>query len=154
MDASRPARLPALRSPRDRARQVLLFEIGGLLLISPPFAWASGEPLAASAGLLAVLALIAALWNALFNTTFDYCEGRFTGRRADLRPPWLRVVHALAFEGGLVVLTLPVVVAWTGMAWQAALAADIGLALAYVVYAFIVPLGYDRCFPVAPCPAP
>lgn len=139
---------------RDRARQILLFEIGGLLLVSPPFAWASGERLSASAGLLAVLALIAALWSALFNTAFDYCESRFAHRRADLRPPWLRVTHALAFEGGLVVLTLPVVMAWTGMTWLSALLADIGLALAYVIYAFFFHLGYDRCFPVAPRSAP
>ncbi|MDR0717265.1 MAG: PACE efflux transporter [Azoarcus sp.] len=145
-----PAPLPALRSPRDRLRQVLLFEAGGLLLISPLFAWASGAALASSAGLLAVLSLIAALWNAAFNSGFDYCEARFTGRRADRRPLRLRAAHALAFESSLIALTLPVVMAWTDMGWLAALAADAGLALAYVAYAFIFHLGYDRCFPIAP----
>ncbi|MDX9837871.1 MAG: chlorhexidine efflux transporter, partial [Azoarcus sp.] len=49
-----------MRSFRDRLRQILLFELGGLLLITPPFAWASGVALIDSAGLLAVLALVAA----------------------------------------------------------------------------------------------
>ena len=33
---------PQLRSLPDRIRQVALFEIGGLLLITPPFIWLSG----------------------------------------------------------------------------------------------------------------
>ena len=48
---------------------VALFEIGGLVLITPPFAWASGVPASESIGLLAVIALLAALWNAVYNTS-------------------------------------------------------------------------------------
>lgn len=139
---------PPLRSLKDRIRQVILFEVGGLLLITPPFSWASGVPVADSIGLLAVLALIAALWNGVYNTGFDWVEGRLTGRAADHRPWGLRIAHALGFEGGLVLLTLPVVVLWTGMGWWAALVADIGLALAYAGYAFVFNLLYDRYFPI------
>ena len=46
---------PKLRSFGDRLRQIALFEIGGLLLVTPPFAWASGVPITESLGLLAVL---------------------------------------------------------------------------------------------------
>ncbi len=63
---------PKLRSPLDRARQVILFEIGGLILITPPFAWASGVPAMDSIGLLAVIAFVAAVWNAVYNTAFDW----------------------------------------------------------------------------------
>jgi len=140
--------VPKLRSPADRARQVLLFEVGGLVLITPPFAWLSGEPWLPSLGLMAILALIAALWNAVFNTVFDRLEGRLTGRPADRRPWRLRVLHALGFEGGLLLLTLPVIMLWTGMGWWAALLADLGLAMTYVAYAFAFNLLYDRCFPI------
>ena len=37
---------------------------------------------------------------------------------------------------------------WTGMGWQEALIADIALALAYVAYAFVFNLIYDRVFPI------
>ena len=141
---------PRLRSLPDRLRQIALFEVGGLLLITPPFAWASGVPLTESIGLLAVIALIAALWNAGYNTAFDWCEGRLTGRTADRRPLRLRVVHAIGFEGGLLLMSLPVIMAWTGMGWVEALLADIGLAAAYVAYAFVFNLTYDRLFPIAP----
>ncbi|THF59448.1 PACE efflux transporter [Pseudothauera rhizosphaerae] len=139
---------PRLRSLPDRVRQIALFEVGGLVLITPPFAWASGVPLADSAGLLALVALIAALWNAGYNTAFDWAEGRLTGRTADRRPLSLRVLHAFGFEGGLLLMSLPVIMGWTGMGWLEALVADIGLALAYVAYAFAFNLSYDRVFPI------
>jgi len=140
---------PKLRSPLDRLRQVAMFEIGGLLLITPPFVWLSGIALLDSLGLLALMAVIASIWNALYNTSFDWVEGRLTGRASDRRPTPLRVVHAAGFESGLMLVSLPVVMAWTGMGWQQALVADIGLAAAYVVYAFVFNLAYDRVFPVS-----
>ena len=145
----RPVTAPPLRSFRDRLRQILLFEVGGLLLISPAFAWLSGVSMVDSLGMLAVIALIAALWNGGYNTAFDWAEGRLTGRSADRRPAWLRVAHALGFETGLVLMTLPIIVGWTGMGWLEALWADVGLIIAYVVYAFFFNLAYDRWFPIA-----
>lgn len=146
--------LPRQRSLLDRLRQVALFEAGGLLLICPPFVWLSGVPLKESVALLIVLALIAAVWNAAFNTSFDWIEGRLTGRRADLRPWRLRALHAVSFEVGLLAMTLPVIAGWTGMGWIDALVADVGLALAYMGYAFLFNLAYDRAFPIAPSSAP
>ena len=141
---------PRLRSPLDRARQVVLFELGGLILITPPFAWASGVAAGDSIGLLALIALIAALWNGAYATSFDWLEGRLSGRPADRRTtPW-RIVHAAGFELGLLAISLPIVMAWTAMGWLDALLADAGLALAYVAYAYVFNLGYDRLFPIAP----
>ncbi|MCE1240408.1 MAG: PACE efflux transporter [Azonexaceae bacterium] len=140
---------PKLRSLPDRIRQIALFEVGGLLLITPPFVWLSGVPLTDSLGLLAIIAAIAALWNAAYNTGFDWIEGRLTGRTADRRPALLRVVHALGFETGLLLVSLPIIMAWTGMGWLEALIADIGLALSYVAYAYVFNLIYDRFFPIA-----
>ena len=139
---------PKLRTPLDRARQVLLFELGGLFLITPPFVWLSGVSAMDSLGLLAVIALIAALWNAGYNTSFDWIEGRLTGRPADHRPYGMRILHALGFEGGLLVITLPIVMLWTEMGWLEALIADVGLAIAYTIYAFFFNIGYDRVFPI------
>lgn len=141
--------MPRLRGFWDRVRQVLLFELGGLVLISPAFAWATQTPLAESLWLMALMALIAACWNAIYNTGFDWVEGRLTGRTADRRPFLLRALHACGFEFGLLLMTLPLLVYFTDMGWWAALAADIGLALAYVLYAFFFNWGYDRAFPIA-----
>ena len=139
---------PKLRSFPDRVRQIALFELGGLALITPPFTWASGVPIADSIGLLALIALIAAIWNGCYNFCFDWTEGRLTGRPADRRPFRLRALHAIGFEGGLLLMSLPVIMAWTGMSWLEALLADIGLASAYVLYAFGFNFAYDRIFPI------
>lgn len=144
---------PKLRSLGDRLRQIALFEVGGLVLITPPFAWLSGVPLSDSLGMLALLALIAAVWNGCYNTGFDWIEGRLTGRTADRRPFRLRCLHALGFETGLLMLTLPVIMWWTGMGWLEALIADIGLAISYTLYALLFNLAYDRVFPIPQAPA-
>ncbi len=144
---------PKMRSLADRLRQVALFEIGGLVLITPPFVWLSGVPPSDSIGLLAIIAAIATLWNALYNTSFDWIEGRLSGRTADRRPALLRVAHSLGFEAGLLLAALPIIMHWTGMSWMEALIADIGLALSYVVYAFVFNLAYDRIFPIQQKPS-
>jgi len=144
---------PPLRSLPDRIRQIALFEIGGLLVISPAFAWLGGVPLVDSLGMLAVIALIAAIWNGGYNTGFDWLEGRLTGRSADRRPWTVRIGHALGFELGLLLMTLPVVMQWTGLGWLEALVADIGLVITYIVYAFLFNIAYDRLFPIAELPS-
>ncbi len=45
-------------------------------------------------------------------------------------------------------MSLPIVMAWTGMGWFEAFLADAALALAYVAYAFVFNLAYDRVFPI------
>ncbi len=143
---------PVLRSLADRIRQIALFEVGGLLIISPAFAWLGDVPLLDSVGMLALIALIAALWNGAYNTSFDWLEARLTGRTADKRPWSLRLVHALGFELGLLAMSLPVVMLGTGLGWFEALMADLGLVIAYVVYAFVFNIAYDRLFPIATPP--
>ena len=76
-----------------------------------------------------------------------------TDRADEGRPLRLRCLHAALFEGGLLLLTLPVIVLWSGLGWMEALIADIGLALAYTGYAFVFNLAYDRWFPIEPAAA-
>ena len=139
---------PRLRSFRDRLRQIALFEAGGLLMITPPYVWLTGQPGGESVVLMAALALLAATWNGIYNTAFDWIEGRLTGRSADLRPWSARAFHAAGFELGILLMSLPLIVFWTDMSWTAALLADLGLAVAYVAYAFVFNLAYDKAFPI------
>ena len=139
---------PRLRSFRDRLRQIALFEAGGLLMITPPYVWLTGQPGGESIVLMAALALLAATWNGIYNTAFDWIEGRLTGRSADLRPWSVRAFHAAGFELGILLMSLPLIVFWTDMSWTAALLADLGLAVAYVAYAFVFNLAYDKAFPI------
>lgn len=139
-----------LRDTRERLIQTLGFEAGGLLLVTPLYAWISGAGAGESLRLLAVLAVVVMAWAALFNTLFDRIEHRWTARVASDRPPALRMLHAVALEAGAVLVTWPLIVAMTGMSWGAALLADLGLTAAYMVYGYAYHRLYDRWRPVSP----
>ena len=138
-----------LRTWRERWVQVLLFEAGGLAVVTPLYRWVTGEAWGESLGLLALLSLIATLWQAGYNAACDALEARWARRPAHLRPWQWRAVHALGFEVTLFLITWPVIVLWTGWTWWAAAVADLGLALAYTAYAFLYHWLFDRWRPVA-----
>lgn len=143
-----------IRNARERLRQTLCFEAGGLLLVAPLFALSAGARLRDSLALIAVLTLLVMGWSALFNTAFDAIEHRLGGRPASQRPQGLRVLHALLHEASAVVITWPTIVAMTGLSWSAALVADIGLTLAYALYAYLFHLAYDAWRPLKVVPGP
>lgn len=138
----------ALRSRRERLIQTLWFEGLGLLVVGPLFAWASGASTGESFGVLAVLSAAVMAWAALYNTVFDRVEWRLAARAASQRPQRWRVVHAVGLEASAALVTWPLIVALTPLGWGAALLADLGLGLAYVVYGYVFHLGFDRLRPV------
>jgi uncharacterized membrane protein len=137
-----------LRSLPDRVRQVALYEIGGVCLLSPLLAIVTNASPNHTAGLLVVLALVMAAWNGVYSTGFDWAERAITGGAADHRPPLLRAAHAVMLETGGVVATTPVIAAWTAVNWRLALLEDLGLTLAYSAYALCFGLIYDSLFPI------
>lgn len=137
-----------IRNVRERLRQTLCFEGGGLLLVAPIYALLAGARMRDSFALIAVLTLLVMGWSALFNTAFDVVEHRLSGRLASQRPQWLRVLHALLHEASATAITWPTIVAMTGLSWSAALVSDLGLTLAYALYAYVFHLVYDACRPL------
>lgn len=137
-----------IRSARERLMQTLSFEAGGLLLVAPLYAWATGSSAGASFGLVATLAVVVMAWAALYNTAFDLAERRLAGRVASERPERWRIVHAIGHEATAVVVTWPVIVLLTGLSWWAALVADLALTLVYAGYAYAFHKAYDRWRPV------
>lgn len=143
-----------LRSPRERALQTLLFEATGLALMTPLFAWATGNGVERSLGTMAALSLAAGLWAALYNSGFDRLERQLTGRLASQRPHRLRLLHCLGFECSAVALTAPLLHGIAGLQGFEVLAANAGLTLAYAAYGYGFHLAYDRLRPMAEADAP
>lgn len=139
-----------LRNTRERVIQTLAFELGGLLLVTPLFAWASGSQAGESLRLLVALSVVVMTWSALYNTLFDLAERRFAGRVASERPHRWRVLHALGLETTAVVVSTPVIVWLTPLGWIEALVADLALTAVYAVYAYAFHWVFDRLRPVAP----
>ncbi|ABR73882.1 hypothetical protein CBG46_02800 [Actinobacillus succinogenes] len=89
---------------------------------------------------IVLISVIAVFWNILFNWGFDKL---FPGAR-EKRRTLLRIFHTLAFEGGLLFFTLPLVAFVLKISWLDAFIMDIGLTLLIVVYTFFFNLIYDH----------
>lgn len=99
---------------------------------------------AGAAGIAAVLAsATAVVWNLVYNTLFEAWEARQATRgRSLLR----RVVHAIGFEGGLVLAIVPMLAWALEMSLVDAFMLDIGLVVFFVVYSFAFNWAFDLLF--------
>lgn len=135
-----------MRSVADRIRHAVLFEIIGVLVVSPLAGGLFDAPVQ-RVGVLAVgISLFATVWNYLYNLAFDHALRRFTGRL--YKTPGERIWHALAFELGMLVVTLVPVMWWMGYTLSAALTMNVALMLFYLVYTYVYNLVYDLIFPI------
>lgn len=139
-----------MRSTRDRLRHALLFEFVALVLVAPLGGWVFGV----AAGEFGVVALVsttlAMLWTYAYNLGFDHALV-WLGR--DLRKTLcMRVLHAVLFEAGLLVLLVPFIAWYLAVPLGQALLMDLSLAGFYLVYAFGFNWAYDLLVPL-PGPA-
>lgn len=139
--------MQTLRSFRDRFRSILLYELIGLILVSPLASRITGHGLTETGMLVLVISLIAMGWNGLFNHGFDRielaCGGHLSTRN------WLiRVVHALLFELGLVIATVPLIAWWLKMGLWDAVLLDAGFIVFYLLYTLVFNRVYDHFYPL------
>jgi len=136
-----------MRSTTDRIRHSIFFELIALVISVPLASWILGKELLKIGVLSIVLSLAAMLINYFFNLLFDHVL-LWMRRPLNVRPVWLRVLHALLFELSLLILTVPLVAWWLGMTLLAAFLIDIGFVLFFLVYAFVYNWAYDILFPI------
>jgi uncharacterized membrane protein len=144
---NQPAATP-VRSWRERALQTLAFELGGLLIVAPIWKLVTGATAAESVTLLICLSMAVMLWMAAYNTVFDRVESRLAGNVASDRPHGRRVLHAVGLEVSSALVTWPLIVVVAGLGWLEAMAADLGLTVAYAIYGYFFHIGFDRSRPV------
>jgi uncharacterized membrane protein len=135
-----------LRSTPDRIRHAVSFEVLGILLVTPAASWAFALP-GADTGVVAMgSATIAMVWNYGYNLAFDHALQAISGTLRKSLP--MRIVHAILFELGLLIVLVPVIAWYLGIGLRQTLLLDLSLALFYVLYAFAFNCIYDRVFPV------
>lgn len=138
-----------MRTIPDRIRHAVSFELIALAIITPTGAWFFETPIKEMGVVTIVAATIATLWNYGYNVIFDHAMLRI---RRDLRKtPAIRVLHALLFEAGLLVVLIPFIALYLGVDLWTALIMDLAFAGFYLVYAFGFNWAYDVIFPI---PAP
>lgn len=136
-------------APLRRLIYVLAFEAGAIALSTALLTRLSEGPAAESLGVSVLVTVIALIWNLVFNTGFEAAEHRFRLRRT----LWLRALHALGFEGGLFLFTVPLYMGFYGVSFAEAVAMEAVLLLCFLIYTFFFTWGFDRLFPRPPLPA-
>lgn len=128
---------------RRKIVYAISFETLGTL-VATAFLWLVSDAGAASSlGLSVLTATIALGWSYAFNSIFEAWEARQAVRG---RPLSRRIAHALLFEGGLVLLLVPVMAWWLGVTFGQALVYEAGLILLFLVYTYLFTWGFDRVF--------
>lgn len=131
-------------TPRTRrVLQAVLYEVFAIAFVGPVLSFAFDKPPASTMGLAVALSSIALGWNYLFNAIFERWESRqsVTGRSFARR-----LAHGIGFEGGLVVILIPVMAIWLDISPLDAFLANLGLLAFFFVYAIAFTWAFDRVF--------
>jgi uncharacterized membrane protein len=132
------AQLPE-KTMAERVLHAVMFEVGGILLATPLAAWVMGSSLSHVGVLTVILATTAMIWNMVFNHGFEIVERR----RGWQRTPLIRTMHALMFEGGFMLLALPLTMWWMQLSLWQALMLDVGFFLFFLPYTYLYNWLYD-----------
>ncbi len=138
--------LTALRNMSPTTRRVvqaLLYEAIAIAVVGPLLSLAFDKPPASTMGLAVVLSGIALTWNYVFNWLFERWELRQTVRGRSFAR---RLAHGAGFEGGLVIILLPVMSLWLDISVATALLANLGLLAFFFFYAIAFTWCFDRVF--------
>ncbi|MCF6765201.1 PACE efflux transporter [Thiotrichales bacterium 19S3-7] len=128
-------------SIKTRIIHMFLFELFGIVIFAPFAALILNENILKIGTLGITISVIAMVWNFIYNIIFDKVEANL-GKNRFKRSPIIRALHALLFEGGLLIVTVPIVAIWLKMTLLQAFITDIAFVVFYLVYAYV----YNWCF--------
>lgn len=123
--------------------QAVCYEAFAVLLVSPVLAFVFDERVETSGALAIVISLFALSWNYAFNSLFERWEARHASNG---RPPLRRILHAAGFEGGLALLTIPLIAWWLKLSLWQALVTDFSLLVFFFFYSLAFHWIFDLLF--------
>ena len=127
------------KSITERFLQAVGFEALAILICTPLLAWIMDKPMLEMGVVTVIIAALALAWNVIFNGLFD----RLKARCKLANNGWTRVLHALMFEGGLILVCVPLIAAWLNISLMQAFILDIGVLLFFLPYTYVYHWGYD-----------
>ena len=124
---------------KRRIIHALSYEIVLLVIIAIALSFIFEVPMEIAGSLGVAMAVTSVIWNMIFNHFFE----KFEKKRKLKRTIGVRILHAIGFEGGLMLATIPMVAYAMNMSiWQAVLL-DLSMTLCILVYTFIFQWCYD-----------
>ncbi|UEH07286.1 multidrug/biocide efflux PACE transporter [Pseudomonas sp. HN8-3] len=127
------------KSITERVFQALGFEGLALLICTPLLVWITGRPALEMGAVTLGISLLALSWNVVFNSLFDRLKTHLQLANSG----WTRVLHALLFEGGLILLAVPLIATLMKISLLEAFILDIGVLLFFLPYTYVYHWGYD-----------
>ncbi|MBS6670369.1 MAG: PACE efflux transporter [Haemophilus parainfluenzae] len=107
----------------ERLFHAILFETTVVLLSVFALYFFTEESVSILFGSMVLVSLTAMLWNLIFNYFLDKV---FTGPR-EKRGVIFRTLHAISFEGGLLIFTVPIIAYFLKVDWITAFMMDFSL---------------------------
>ncbi|WP_374254052.1 chlorhexidine efflux PACE transporter AceI [Acinetobacter brisouii] len=111
-----------------------------LLIMTSVLSYMFEMPVELTGSLGLAMAIISVFWNMLYNNLFEKLEGYLKLKRSI----WVRILHAIGFEGGLLFMSVPLIAYSLNLGFLNALLLDISITLCILVYTFI----FQWCFDV------
>ncbi|TAL77759.1 MAG: PACE efflux transporter [Burkholderiaceae bacterium] len=128
-----------------RATYVVVFEIFAIALATLLLMALSGGEAHGSLPVAAASSLVAVIWNFIYNTLFERWE---VSRSIQTRSLGLRVAHAVGFEGGLVVILIPLFMWWYQVGPLDALKMEVALLVFFLAFTFVFTWIFDHVVPI------
>ncbi|OYT99955.1 MAG: hypothetical protein CFE40_01120 [Burkholderiales bacterium PBB1] len=126
-----------------RVVQAVLYEAFAIAFFGPAMSFVFEQSVASTLPLAVLMSTIALGWNYVFNGLFEAWESRQAVKGRSLRR---RLAHGIGFEGGLVVILVPIMAYWLETTLLHALLADLGILAFFFVYAIAFTWAFDRVF--------
>jgi len=126
-----------------RILQAVLYEAIAIAVVGPAIGFLFSEPVDSTIGLAVCMSTVALAWNYLFNGWFEKWEAKQAVRGRSL---WRRLAHGAGFEGGLLLMLVPIMAWWLDVTLLTAFVADLGILAFFFVYAVVFTWTFDRIF--------
>ena len=130
-----------MRSFKSRMVHALLFEIAALMIVSPLGSKVFNIGLSDFGQVAVISALIAMVWNYIFNLGFDHAMNRRLGHTD--KTVWMRVLHSVLFELGMMSVLVPIIAWFSNISLIRAVVMGLSFSIFYMVYAFCLNWCYD-----------
>lgn len=134
---------------KRRLVHAISYEVILLVIIAIALSFIFDMPMEVTGILGAFMAAVSVVWNMIFNHYFEKIEYKYQWERTIP----VRILHAIGFEGGLMLATIPIIAYLMNMSFIEALILDFGLTMCILIYTFIFQWCYDivegRFFPNA-----
>lgn len=132
-----------LQGTKRRFTYIFFYELIAIAITSLVLFFGTQSSVEKSISLSVLASLTAVVWNFLFNYFFEAWELRQINAKRTIKR---RVLHALGFEGGLIMLFVPLFSWWLQISFLQAFILDIGFLLFFLFYTFIFTWLFDLLF--------